>query len=312
MRNHYRYLLAVIAVILLGAMFPFAALAQETSGDDGLIVRVNGPITVAANEAVETVIVIGDNAIIEGTVTGSLIVIDGDAFVSGTVQDDVTVVSGTLDLAGSAAVNNVNVIRSDFIRDPGASVTGTISEGNFTINFWDWGIFWAFLWVGSTLAILAAGLIFAAVGGKQLKAAGNAIVRSPGPALLGVVGIWIAAPMMMFMVFFTVVGVPLSLGYFLFVLPIFWFLGYLVAGTQIGRSILRSRYDEDHPYLAALLGLLLLQLIGIIPVFGGLIGLLAGLIGSGALIVIGWRAWRGPGESAATVPEGSTTARPAI
>jgi hypothetical protein len=312
MRYRFRILLAVILIALLGAMLPIAALAQDSAqGDDGLLLRINGPVTVAENETIENVVVIGDNATIDGTVTGSLVVINGDAMVSGTVQDDITVFRGTLDLAATARVENVSIIRGEFARDPAASVTGAITEGDFRVNFWDWGVFWAFVWMGTTLTILVAGVIFAAVGSKQLKASGDTITSAPGPALLGVAAAWIAMPILMFMAFFTIIGIPLSVGYFLFVLPIFWFLGYLVAGTQLGRMILRSRYDEAHPYLAAMLGLLLLQIIGIIPFFGGLIAFLAGIIGSGALIVLGWRAWRGPEEAIVAAPEGTTTPRPA-
>lgn len=296
MKRGFRTLILIVMVALFAVLLPAVVFAQDTTqGEEGLLFRVNGPVTIASEETIDNVIVIGDNVHVAGTITGTLVVIDGDATITGQVQEDVTVVLGTLDLASTATVANVSVIRGEFVREAGATVTGSITEGNFQISPWEWGVFWAFLWAGSTLFVLTAGLIFAGVGGRQLKQAGDALRRAPGPAVLGVVAAWFLLPMLMFMAFFTLIGAPLSVAYFLFILPVVWFIGYLVAGTQLGRMLLRSRYDEAHPYLPAMLGLIILQVAGLVPVVGGLIAFLAGVAGSGALLVLAWRAWRGPG-----------------
>jgi hypothetical protein len=312
MKRRTRALILFAIVALITALAPATILAQETTeGEDGLLLRINNPVTLAESEAEQNVVVIGDNATIDGTVTGSLFVLNGDATVTGQVEQDIVVVRGTLDLASTATVGDVSVIRGNLVRDAGATVNGSITEGDFQVNFWDWGIFWAFLWLGATLVTLVAGLVFAAIGGRQLKAAGDAAIREIGPTLLGAAAAWIVLPILMVMIFITLVGIPLSLGYLLFVLPAIWFLGYLVAGTQLGRMILRSRYDEAHPYLAALLGLIILQIVGILPVFGGLITTLAGIVGSGALIVLAWRAWRGSGTEQNALQVQVTTPKPA-
>lgn len=312
MERRIRALFLIAIIALLAALIPAAVMAQDTSdGEEGLLLRVNGPVTIGSEEVIDNVIVFDDDVTVEGTITGSLLVINGDAVITGDVQQDTTVIRGTLDLASTANVENVSVIRGEFVRDAGATVGGSITEGDFQVSPWDWGVFWAFMWAGGTLVVLTAGVIFAGIGGRQLKQSGDTLVRSPGAALLGIAGVWMLLPILMFMVFFTVVGAPLSITYFLFALPVFWFLGYLVAGVQLGRTILRSRYDEAHPYLPALLGLIILQLIGIIPVFGGLIAFVAGVAGSGALLVLGWQAWRGP-DATVTAPEAQiTTPKPA-
>jgi hypothetical protein len=306
-----RSLLFVAIVALLIALIPAAALAQEiTTGDDGVIIRINGPVHIAAGETVETVVVISGDATIDGTLMGSLVVIDGDALVSGQVRDDVTVVSGTLDLASTAQVENVSIIRGELVRDASASIGGSISQGDYQVSPWDWGIFWAFMWVGMTLVVLTSGVILAAIGGRQVKAAGDAIQRDIGPSLLGAVVAWLVLPVLMFMVLFTVIGIPIGVGYFLFVLPVLWFVGYIAAGTHLGRILLSRRHDDEHPYLPALLGLMILQVIGIVPVIGGMLGFLAGIIGSGALLVLGWRAWRGPSATVVAPQPGPVTPAP--
>lgn len=298
-------LLLVIATAFLVALIPAAVLAQDAD-EEGLLLRVNGPVAVGENETIDNVIVIGGDATVDGTVTGSLLVINGDATVTGSVGEDVTVIRGTLNLESNAQVENVSVFRGNLQRDAGATVGGSVTEGDFQVSPWDWGIFWAFIWMGSTLVVLVSGLIFAGIGGRQLNAAGDSATREIGATLLGIVVLWFLLPIAMAMIFFTIVGIPLSVGYFLFVLPIVWFLGYLVSGTLLGRSILRGQREERHPYLAALLGLFILQIIGIIPVFGGLVAFLAGVFGSGALIVLAWHAWRGerPEPEPAEAPGG--------
>lgn len=312
MERGRRSILIVTLALLLLALTPAIALAQEFGTDtEGFIFRVNGPVTIAQGETVDTVFVVEGDVTVDGVLDGSLVVINGDAFVTGEIRDDVTVVRGTLDLGPSAEVTNVTIIRGELVRDTGAAITGSISQGDFQVSPWDWGVFWAFIWVGSTLVVLTAGVIFAAVGGRQLTAAGNTLRRDFGQTLLGTAAVWIVLPILMFMVLFTVIGIPLGVGYFMFVMPILWFLGYLVAGTQLGRVLMGRRGDDRHPYVPALLGLLILQILGIVPVLGGLVGFLAGVVGAGALIVLGWRAWRGPEPVASPVQPEMTTPKPA-
>jgi hypothetical protein len=201
----------------------------------------------------------------------------------------------------------VSVFRGELARDPGAVIGGSINTGDFQFNPWAWGFFSFVMWAGFTLVVLVSGVIFAGIGARQLTAAGDAAIEKPGPSFLGVIAAWFVLPVMMVLMVLTLIGIPLGVGYFLFVLPVLWFLGYLVAGTQIGRMILRGRAHEQHPYLAALLGLLILQLLGALPVPTGIIGFLAGIYGSGALIAVAWRAWRGsPIEKPAEAPVSTT------
>jgi len=78
--------------------------------------------------------------------------------------------------------------------------------------------------------------------------------------------------------------------------PLLWLLGCLVAGTRLGKALFElagRRPPSGHPYIAATLGLIALQIIVLVPVVGWAIGALAGMWGSGALAVTAFRAWRG-------------------
>lgn len=77
----------------------------------------------------------------------------------------------------------------------------------------------------------------------------------------------------------TLVGIPLEIGLLAFLLPGLWFLGYIVAAARLGGFLagLSGRESGAHPYLATLLGLLLLQFAVLVPGLGGLAVLVAGL-----------------------------------
>lgn len=285
------FLLFVVALALL----PAAVAAQGTDDKEpyDTLIRVNGPVHVPAGETAQGVVVISDNALIEGTVD-YLVVIDGDATISGTVENQVYIFNGTVTLKDGANVaEEVLLYNADAIEEAGATVAGGVHDewGGFTVTRGAWFGFW----VSLTVAVVAAGMLFAAFGGRQLKGAVDAFNGHVGPTLLTALVLWIAVPMIAAFVMATVVGIPLGLGIFFFLLPALWFIGYLVAGAGIGTAILRARRTDngEHPYLAVVIGLVILQLIALVPFFGGMVAILAGLLGGGALVYRMWTAFRG-------------------
>jgi hypothetical protein len=108
--------------------------------------------------------------------------------------------------------------------------------------------------------------------------------------------LWIVVPVLVAVSFATIVTIPTGLGLFLFVLPVLGFLGYIVVGIRIGDAIVgatRKSVETGHPYLAAAVGITVLVLISMIPVLGGLVALISGFLGAGAILVASWRTARG-------------------
>jgi sorbitol-specific phosphotransferase system component IIBC len=69
------------------------------------------------------------------------------------------------------------------------------------------------------------------------------------------------------------------------------FIGYLVAGIAIGDWIvgrLSPAVSRERPYLAAVVGLVVLELVGILP----LVSAIATLFGYGAVLLLAWRTLR--------------------
>jgi hypothetical protein len=103
---------------------------------------------------------------------------------------------------------------------------------------------------------------------------------------------WIAVPLIAFVAFVTVIGIPIGITLLLVVLPLLWGLGYVTTGTRLGFFVADLRHTTPnlaHPYLEAVLGVVIIQLIGLVPIVGGIIIALAGLFGAGAIVVHAWR-----------------------
>jgi cytoskeletal protein CcmA (bactofilin family) len=271
------------------ALGPTVAHAQ--GDDDSFILRVNGDVEVATGETVGTVIVVDGNVTVDGTISDSLVVIDGTAAVNGRVEGDITVISGDLDLRSGSTVNNVHLIRSDLLQADGATITGDVNERENVFFRGAWAVFSILAWFAFTIAVVVAGLVFAAVGGRQLRTASLSLTEEPGNSILASVILWVAVPLAAGLIIATLVGIPLGIGVLLFLLPAMWFLGYIAAGTRLGMMI--AGRDAEHPYAAAAAGLLILQLLLIIPVLGALVVGVAGLWGAGAVALVAWRAARG-------------------
>jgi hypothetical protein len=286
--------LALIAAGLLAILIPAAGLAGQgsTPATDGdLLLRVQGPIRIAAGDVASTVVVIGHEAEVDGTVRQDLIVVNGTAWVRGTVEGNVTVVNGHLELLPGARVEQKALLyRSTVTRAPGAQVMGGIQEEmgiSFARAAW-------FFWFGFTLLVVAAGLAYAFLAQRSLEGASRLMRRQPGYTALAALVMVVCLPTLAILLIMTGIGIPLGIALMVFALPVLAFLGYVVAGSSVGHLALRVWPDgSDNPYLAVAVGLLLLQVVALVPVFGGLVALLASQLGVGALLYRVWRRKRG-------------------
>lgn len=232
-----KWLLAPI--VLLALFFPSVASADDGREGEGLLMRVTGDVTIARDQVVSNVLVIDGTVTVDGTVADSLTVISGTAVVNGTVRGELTVFSGALNLNTGAQVNRLNLISSDFMRADGVTVSGAISEHDgIEVPTGLIAALSVYFWAAMTLAVVAAGLVFAGIAGRQLNEASHTMTGDPLNALLGSAFLWIGVPLVAVLALLTIVGIPLGLGILLFVLPVLWFLGYIVAGAWLGKLIL--------------------------------------------------------------------------
>jgi hypothetical protein len=290
------------------ALLPLVA--QAADGEHrGFTLRIDGDYTLAEGESVGTVIVINGDVQIDGRVRDALIVIEGTATVTGTVANNVVVINGTLNLRSGSTVKDINLIRSDLNRDGGADVSGSIHRRSNVAFRGAWFLFSTLVWLGFTFAFAISAALFAAIAGRQLKTGTAAMTEELVNTIIGAVFLWIGAPILAVALFFTVIGIPASIGIVIILLPALAFLGYLVAGTKLGTWLLGlvGRRPGGHPYAAAVVGVIVLQLIILIPLVGWLVDLIAALWGSGALVFLAFRAARGAPPTAAQQPAPAVT-----
>jgi hypothetical protein len=301
---HMRFKTLLVLTLFLLVLLPSSALAQQETGgsapEDDVLIRINGPLELAAGESAGTVVAISEDATIAGNVMEALVVIDGSATLSGTVNGDVVVVSGDINLLESARIEgDLNLYDSDLTRAPGSIVSGSTHERSaVTWSTRDSLAVSAFLWAAMAIFSVVVALLFAAVGGRQLVTSAEFITRRTGATILATVVGGILIPIFAVLAILTIFGIPVGLALLLLLMPLMAGLGYVVAGTRIGLWLVERGRDPatiEHPYLAAVLGVVVLHAVGLIPSLGGMIQFIAAVVGAGALTLLAWNAWRARG-----------------
>jgi cytoskeletal protein CcmA (bactofilin family) len=292
-RGHFTrvvLVLALAAVALALLLAPGQALAQEQKED--VSVRVNGTVNLAADERVDILVAVDSPAQVAGTVRDTLVIVNGTATISGDIGRDAIVFNGTLQLEPTAQIGgDVVLINGELSRADGAVIGGSVVERSWTSVGAELGRVTAAVsfvaWLGMSLLLIIVALGWAAIGGQQLSSIAGLLGARPG-LTAGVAAIfWVAVPIVAIVAFVTVIGIPLA-AFLALLAPLLWILGYVTAGTRLGFFIADLRHtmpDLTHPYLEAVLGVVILQLIGLIPVVGGIVVALAGLLGAGAIVV---------------------------
>lgn len=297
--------IGIVAIVVgaVGALGAYASNRGRGAAEEmDVWLRVNGPARIPPGDTASTVVVIGHDAVVEGTVTEQLVVIGGTAAITGSVLGNVVVANGRAELGPQAYVGgNVVLHESTLERAPGARVAGIVRRRAEL----DLGpaVGW-FLWLSFTAVVLVVGLAFAALAGRQLSEAAAEIAARPGPVVVTALIVAFGLPIFAVLAFVSVIGIPLALLAAIFAIPLLALLGYATTGAWAGAAILAKWRGRDrveraaaHPYLAVTIGVVLLQIIGVIPVLGGLVVVLASQLGAGALV---YRSWRGARREAAT------------
>ena len=290
--------LAAFAAFLLCLALARVAFAAEPLPHNGrVVISTQGDITIPANEHADAVVVIQGAATIQGEVN-TLVVIDGTAQLAGARLESVIAVTSSVEVADGT------VISGELQRlDSTVHQTGNVEIAGGITDLSEWfleasavlapALF--LLWLGFGLSTIAAALLLAALAARQVREAGRLISTDPlATGLIGLLSV-IAIPVGAILLMVTVVGAPLGLGVLFAVMPLLAYAGYLTVAIWTGEWILRRTgppSERERPYLAAVLGVVLLGLLGLVPVLG-LIVTVASLLGFGALIRIGVRTLRG-------------------
>lgn len=292
--------IALIALLLCSLLIPSTAAAQERDADDDgeVLVRVNGSDSVEAGERLEVVVIVRGDLEISGEVTDATVVVDGDVSVlnGGRVDGALVVVDGTLTLR-DGSVTDADIYLSDdavWVQEEGAVFTGEVRQGEFgweldSSGAWRLALLAFVIWAGSTLVALLLALAFAGIGGRQLWESARNLTARMGATMLVTIAFWVGLGLIL---------IPLALsGIGWLMIPVIfitgvavWTLGYVAFATRIGALLTGRRMSdvpEAHPYLQAISGTLLLQLVLLVAMAGVVAGLIAGNLGSGLGLLFG-------------------------
>jgi hypothetical protein len=275
----------VLGMLLVCWLLPAAsASAADDGGDDGDRIVVVGSVVVDREENAGDVVVVDGDVTIRGRVTGDVIVVDGDVTIRGSVGGDVVAVSGLATLGRRGRVAGDLVYGDDKpVQAPGSRVAGDVKK--FKIG--DASILGAIaipLWLGFTISLLLLGLVLLLLAPR----AGEAVARTgkAKPLIAALVGLvsFFLLPVIAIAACVTVIGLPLGIVLLLLILPLYA-IGYLTAALVVGRLILKKAR-----ILAFVVGLVILQLVTLIPIAGGIVGFLATVFGLGVLLLSLFRA----------------------
>ncbi len=293
-------------LILLALFAPAALAAGPYSRSDSVLVAVNGDLDIAAGHQVDTLVVVSGNARISGDV-GTVVVVDGTATFSGATIGTLVVADGTADLgAGTTVTGEVRTVRGTVTTQPGAVVQGTVQALDTDLAAFAATVailmipILIVLAVGFALISIFAALGVAAFGARQVREVEALIEQRPGHVLLAGIAGTILLPVLSFLLMVTVIGAPIGFTLALVVLPALAFLGWLVAAIWVGDWMIgksRGSRETGRPYRAAILGVIVLGVAGILPFVSGI----ATLFGFGALLLAAWRMLRPETPPAATV-----------
>jgi hypothetical protein len=285
-----------IAFALAAAFLVVApvAMAAEPSTDEGrVVVSVRGDVILPADDRADVVVVVDGAATIEGDVR-TLVVVEGSAVLEGAQAGTIWAIRSDVELGpGTVVTGDVRTLDAPVHLTGDAVVQGEVSDLQASLFAIGTVLAPAFLllWLGAGLATIIAGLLLAGLASRQVRTAERVITREPALAFLaGLLGI-VVFPVVAVLLMVTIVGAPLGLGVLFGLWPLVAYVGYLVAGIWFGDWLLtrsEATRDRERPYLAAAIGLVLLQLTGLVPVVG-IVTAIASLIGFGAVLVVAWR-----------------------
>ena len=280
----------------------------------GSIIAAGGNLTLNGTVAKDIVVTGGMIDVgSAGTIGRDLVVAGGTATVSAPVARRIRMASGSLTLrskVGGDVSGQVDHLKLDggqiggnldyTSNNPVELVNGALVSGTTTRHTPTGrgasGVGDRFVaWLQGLIGIFALGLLLILfLPGLSTRAIDTE--RTQPWASLGIgAAICVVTPIVALIVF--IVGIFIG-GWWLGLLLIpLWILalavGYVVSGLYVGRFIFaRAGWGQYHDALALLGGLVVLTLLGLLPLFGWLVGLAALLFGSGALALAVTR--RGP------------------
>ncbi|MCZ4493724.1 MAG: hypothetical protein QOH30_2463 [Baekduia sp.] len=297
---------AAIAALSFALLALVLAAPSASAATDHVV--ITGGAVVPAGQTAGDVVVIDGTVRIAGRATGDVVSVSGPVRVDGRVDGDLIAVSDRAFLGPNARVGgDLRYGDQPPVLSPGASVGGKVSKEDWAdaTNGWGWvsALGW---WLAVSVSTLIVGVLLVWLAPGALAAADRAVREHLGATVGWGVLIAIGVPLLAVLALVTLVGIPFGVALLLAAIPVL-VVAYVTTAWIVGRRVLRNRSASR--WAALLTGWGILRVLALIPVAGGLVGLVATVVGLGALAMALWHARR-PGAPAAR-PEAPAPGHPA-
>ena len=258
------------------------------------VTACGGTITISRAAAIDgNLLEAGGNIQIAGTVARNAKIASGDLGVTGTINGDVDYAGERVSISPGATVGgNLSVYAKEkhSIDISEGTVRGRTEihidegKGEPTILGMTSSGFW--FRIGWFFSLLLIGLVLVFALPKQIVAVGAAILHSPGKsALWGLLG-FVAIPLAIVLTAVTLIGIPLAI----FIMVIYGWLLYfsqLSIGVALGDRLMKLEAKAGWKlFLPVAVGLLIVQLLMLVPYVKILVIVACILFGLGALLIV--------------------------
>jgi hypothetical protein len=243
------------------------------------------------------------SAVIQGTIERNVTVGAGELTLDGTVRGDVTFQGTTLRLAdGTSIGGNLSYANNAQLIGPVTGVKGQVrtvapafatNQPTPTARLIDGAISWA----RAVVALFVLGLMLVLLFPAFSRQSTATLRGSPAASFATGLSAFIIAPIVAFLIF--AIGLVVG-GWWLGLIALVLYsialaVGLTVAGLFIGGWLAElSGRSGMHPVWVLLLGMATLELVGLIPIVGGIAVFVALLFGLGALLLAGYHAYHEP------------------
>lgn len=224
---------------------------------------------------------------------GDVVAIGGNITVAGKVENNVVAVGGSVTLKPGSSVNGqVVVVGGDIFRDPSAAVGGRITQVYLprfiplSTNFLKcgWLALWATISIMALLGFLGLAVLLTAFIPEHISAVVGLLERSFIHMLLwGILWTILIVPVAVLLAI-SIIGIILIPLEILFIVLAF-IIGYIASSILIGKSVLASVKKTAPAFMNAILGIVILFLIGFLPIIGPTIKAVFLVAGFGTVIV---------------------------
>ena len=250
--------------------------------------------TVGVDEVWDNVVVVGGDLLVEGTVKNVVVVVGGDVTLASTARVGERGRSG--DTALVSVFGDVTIERGARVLGETVDVaggSGDVTAGSVSDPFlrpWRTG---AILnWVWSTIFLAVVAVIATAIAPRQVAVVSDRVRRHFFSSLgWGALGAIIVVPIVTVVLIVTIIGILLVIPWLFIGLPLLSLFGLVAVGAMVGRLFFRdAEMTRGRVMLAAVVGVIIINLARWIPVGGFIILGLLWLVGFGATYVAIW-AW---------------------